>query len=139
MARHAPPPLVADAPVAVDGSAADETAADLLARLRVAVDTGRLPRDVGEWAVEVCQEHLPATQRRMVRDRLLRQAANLVTGSSWAKARYLQKAILEARGLRSHHARFLPRAVSVGYFVERALRVDPETPASVRQVLRIVS
>jgi hypothetical protein len=120
----------------------DETAADFLARLRVASVTGRLPADVGAWAVQVAAEHLPDTARRMARNRYLRAGANMISGTTWAKARRLEQEILVVRGLRARRGtrgRWRPREVTVGYYVRAALAIDPSTPASVRQILNILS
>lgn len=116
----------------------DETAAAFLARLRVAGETGRLPPDVAAWAIQVCTEHLPATARRMARDRHLRAAALLVSGTTWAKARRLEQEILALRGRRPHRpARGIGATVTAR--VRQALVIDPETPSSMRHLLRIVT
>lgn len=135
-------------PVAVDDDEQDlgvlaaddaETAAAFLARLRVATETGRLPRDVGQWAVEALTEALPATARRMARDRALRAAANMLSGSPWARARRLEREILAARGLRPRRARVQPREATVAYHVAQALAIDPGAPTSMRHLLRVVT
>lgn len=116
----------------------DESAVDFLARLKVAVETGRLPRDVGAWVLGVVEDNLPATSRRMVRDRHLRAAANLVSGTAWAKARRLEQEILSLRGRRPHRpSRGIGARVTM--HVRAAIQIDPETPTSVRQLLRIVA
>jgi hypothetical protein len=115
-----------------------ESAVAFLSRLTVAVATGKLPADVGRWAVDVCREHLPSIERRMARDRLLRQASYLLSGSAWAKAGRLKREILTARGVRPAYARIRPQETGVRYFVQRALALDPATPASTRQLFRII-
>lgn len=117
----------------------DESAVDFLARLRVAVETGRLPPDVGRWAVEAIEEHLPATARRMARDRYLRTAAAMLSGSAWSKARRLEREILAARGLRPRQPRSRPREATVAYHIRQAVLIDPDTPTSMRHLLRVVT
>lgn len=135
----APPPVVEFQDIALSVDPTDaETAAEFLARLRVAAVTGRLPEDVGRWAVDVCQEHLPATARRAARDRCLRTAANLLSGSLWAKACRLKAEILIAHGWQTRRARVRPHEATVASHVAQALQLDPATPASVRQLLRIL-
>jgi len=115
-----------------------ETAAAFIARLNVAAVTGKLPEDVGRWAVQVCTEHLPAIARRLARDRHLRLAANLLSGSAWAKARRLEREIQIARGRRAHPVRVRMRSATVAYHVRQALAIDPATPASTRHILRVL-
>jgi hypothetical protein len=116
-----------------------ETAAEFLARLKVAVVTGTLPEDVGRWAVEAITETLPATARRMARDRHLRTAVSLLTGSAWSKARRLEQEIRAVRGQRAPRARVRPQEATVSWHVRQALAIDPETPASMRHLLRVVT
>ena len=74
----------------------------------------------------------------MARDAHLRTAAHLLTGSTWAKARRLKVEILVARGHLTRRVRLKCRQRTVPYFVHAALQIDPETPASVRHLLRIL-
>lgn len=74
----------------------------------------------------------------MARDRCLRTAANLLSGSVWARACRLKAEILVARGYQSRRARLRLQQLTVPYHVAQALAIDPETPASVRQLLRIL-
>jgi hypothetical protein len=116
----------------------------LLTRLHVAVETGRLPRDVGAWAVGVCAEHVPATERRVARDRHLRAAAELIPGSTvWAKARGLERAIVAARGGypgMGGRAIVDPAATSaLREHVRQAIRLDPDMPISLRQLVRVLT
>jgi hypothetical protein len=135
----APPPVVEFEDVALGVDPTDaETAAAFLARLRVATVTGRLPEDVGRWAVDAIAEHLPGPARRMARDRCLRTAAALLSGSVWAKACRLKAEILIARGYQSRRARLRVQQSTVPHHVTQALAIDPATPASVRQLLRIL-
>lgn len=105
-----------------------------LARLRVAVETGVLPPDLGRWAL---REIEPA-ERYAERNELLRQAADRVSGSRWAKARRLER---EVRALRAHPA-LRERAVDDGVrvLVAAALRSAPcqRPPESIRQLFRIL-
>jgi hypothetical protein len=116
-----------------------ETATEFLSRLKVATVTGKLPEDVGRWAVETITEMLPATARRMARDRHLRTAVNMLSGSPWSKARRLEQEIRAARGLRAGRARVRPQEATVAFHVRQALAIDPETPASLRHLLRVVA
>lgn len=104
-----------------------------LARLRVATATGRLPHDVGAWAVEFIDLAL-IDGRREARDveernRLLRRAALLIPGSRWTRAHTLAAAIA-GRATAEPGVRAL---------VVQALQVDPGCPTSVRQILRLVA
>jgi hypothetical protein len=116
-----------------------ETAAEFLARLRVATVTGKLPEDVGRWAVETLTEMLPATARRMARDRHLRTACAMLSGSPWSKARRLEQEIRAVRGQRAPRARVRPQEATVAFHVRQALALDPETPVSMRHLLRVVT
>jgi hypothetical protein len=112
------------------------TFADNLARLRVVVTTGRCPRDLAAWALEELEELAPAGERVDARNALLRRAADLVSGSRWAKAIRLER---ELRTLAAS-PRLRERAADDGVreLVARALEVDPDAPASRRQLLRIL-
>ena len=111
------------------------TFAEQLARLRVAAVTGTVPRDLAAWAVEELEELAPAGERIEARNALLRQAAALVSGTRWAKARRLEREV-RALGL---HPRLRERADDDGVreLVARALDVAP-APGSLRQLLRLV-
>ena len=134
------PPAVDDLAV-VDGDLleAEESAAAFLIRLQVASETGRLPVDVGRWAVAQLTDRLPQIARQNARNRHLRVAANLISGTTWAKARRLEQEVLAARGRRPRRARVRPREATVAYHVRQALALDPDTPASLRHLLRVVT
>lgn len=111
------------------------TFAEQLARLRVAAATGVVPREVAAWAVEELEELAPAGERIQARNALLRQAADLVSGSRWAKAGRLEREI-QAAG-----SRLRQRAADVDGvrdLVARALELDPGAPAERRQLFRII-
>lgn len=115
------------------------TDAEQLARLRVAVATGHLPADVGEWTlgrIETLERRLP---RHAERDRHLRNAAAVLVpgGSRWAKARAVQEQLLRFRTMAAA-GRGAEPGFGVTWHAWAALRVDPETPASIRQLLRIL-
>jgi hypothetical protein len=111
------------------------TFADNLARLRVAAVTGTIPRDLGRWAVETIAELAPVAERVEARNVLLRQAADLVSGSRWAKARRL---VAEVEALR-RPPRVRERAADDGVraLVAHAIDVAP-APGEVRQLFRIL-
>lgn len=108
-----------------------------LARLRVAASTGVLPEDLARWALEVAEEAAPAIERVQARNALLSQAAALVSGSPWAKARRLER---EVEALRAHPA-LRERAADDGVrdLVARALEVDPRMPGSARHLFRLLT
>lgn len=108
------------------------TDADQLARLRVAATTGRLPADLGRWAVARLVELAPAAERLALRDHLLRAAAELLDGSTWARARRLRAELL---GLGRRHS---PLDELRALLVE-VLELDPACPTSIRQLLRILA
>jgi hypothetical protein len=105
-----------------------------LARLRVAAATGRLPPDLGFWAVAELEAVAPTAERVDARNRLLRQAAARLSGSRWAKASRL------ARELEASGSRIGERSVDDGVreLVARALEADPAAPRSVRQIFRLL-
>lgn len=108
---------------------------DTMARLRVAIDTGHLPRDLGEVLLAKLEANgkRRSLQRTKARNDLLRQAADLVSGSLWAKAERLRREILSTG----------PRDESDGVraLVLRALAADRwvSPPRSVRQLFRIIA
>lgn len=107
--------------------------AQQLSRLRVAVETGHLPRDLGEWALDELDALGPAAERIEARNALLREAAALVDGSLWAKATRLEASIrLVTRGHRPD--------TEIGRLVASALETAPShrRPPSFRQLLRIL-
>lgn len=107
------------------------TFADQLARMRVAVSTGCLPDDLGRWALATLAELGPDTERIVARDALLCEAAALLPGSTWAKARALRAEILATDRRRG-------AAGEIRDLVAAALDIDPGCPRSLRQLLRIV-
>ena len=107
-----------------------------LARLRVASQTGSLPPDLGRWAVAELEELAPAAERIDTRNALLREAAALVSGSLWARARRIEAEIQAAR------SRVRVRSADldgVRALVVRAVEADPDLPTSHRQLRRILS
>lgn len=104
--------------------------AEQLARLRVAIATGSLPRDVGVWAL---RRLLTAAERRSARNELLREAARCVDGSSWRKAHTLHRI---AASTHRSPAPMLSDAPS--RYVSAALELDPGAQLSVRQLLRLI-
>ena len=107
-----------------------------LARLRVAAATGTIPLEVAQWAAEELAELEPVGERLEGRNALLREAVAGLSGSTWSKACRLQEEVRAARSCR----RGLPAAADpVRLAVVRALELDPGTPDSVRQLLRILA
>lgn len=104
-----------------------------LARLRVAIVTGRLPADLGAWALAELAARAAAVERRAMRDRLLAEAARalLPDGSTWARAGALQAelAAIDRRAGAQNAARQL---------IATAIEIDPATPRSVRQLYAIL-
>src|SRR5689334_19370623 len=105
-----------------------------LARLRVAAATGRLPPDLGDWAVAELEAVAPVAERVDARNRFLQQAAARLSGSRWAKASRL------ARELEAAGSRHCDRSADDGVreLVSRALEADPAAPRSVRQLFRVL-
>jgi hypothetical protein len=107
-----------------------------LARLRTATATGVLPRDLGLWALDLLDELEPAAERVERRNVLLRAAAARVSGSTWARARRLER---EIRDLTAS-PRLRSRAADDGVreLVVRAIEADPDLPRSHRHLRRIL-
>jgi hypothetical protein len=101
--------------------------ADQLARLRVAIETGRLPADLGQWALGELAAAAPRCERRRRRDELLRQAAALLPGSRWARARALAA---ELRALPRRQPPLMPLA----QLLAAAVELDPRCPTSPRRL-----
>lgn len=113
------------------------TAGDRIARLRVAIETERLPRDLGEELLELltCGEtgKRGGLRRTARRNALLREAAGLLSGSLWAKATRLHEELTATE----------PRPDSDGV---RALMLEAAAadrwcpcPTSIRQLHRILA
>lgn len=112
-------------------------ASDQLRRLRVARDTGHLPRDLGCWAVlQIEVQELGAFE---VRTRELQAAGRLIPGSQWARARELERLVKEVRGLALRGEEPALNDASPRGCVARALHVDPRCPGGWRQLLRVMS
>lgn len=101
-----------------------------LARVRAAVDTGRLPPDLGQWVLKQLVERSGAVDRIELRDRLIRAAAALLSGST--RARALRLRAEHAAVMRSRTALDQVRAL-----LAQAHAVHP-CPISARQWVRIV-
>jgi hypothetical protein len=108
---------------------------DQLARLRVALATGHLVRDLGLWTIE--QIEVGMYGRQEVRTRYLLAAADLIGGSRWHRARELERIIGELRSGSTQQDLELAQDTPHGLAL-RAVRVDPECPGSVRHLLRIL-
>ena len=109
-----------------------------LARFRVAIATGRLPRDLGDWALARLTESLSAADRMRRRNALLREAAARIDGSLWAKARAVHE-LLEC-------FRTYPALVGCAWYppgspeqlVQEAMRIDATAPTSLRHLINIL-
>ena len=111
-----------------------------LDRLKVARATGILPPEVGRWAVEQLSESMSVTTRRVARDRLLQEAARRLSGSTWAKARRLEREIRAVRGERPQPRRASGHVIdtAITRAVREALALDPGAPTSLDQLVRIL-
>ncbi len=106
-----------------------------MSRVRVASVTGAMTPDLArELLAELGRRAAPA-ERHDIRNELLRQAAQLVTGTVYAKARRLEQEATAAKARRRSPDADVDGVRSL---VERALEVDPEMPCGWRQMLRIL-
>ena len=105
--------------------------ADNLARLRVAADTGRLPRDLGQWAVATLCELAPDAEVIALRNSLLCEAAELLGGTLHSRARALRAEILALGRRRSAPSEFQA-------LIAAALDIDSSCPRSERHLRRIL-
>lgn len=108
-----------------------------LARFRVAIASGHLPRDLGEWALRTIEQTLSAAERRARRNELLRVAAARLDGSLWCRASTLHEWLLDLRrwpGL----ARAWQPTQSPQHFLCAAWQLDRDQPGTLRQLLRIL-
>ncbi|WNG37877.1 hypothetical protein F0U61_32495 [Archangium violaceum] len=106
-----------------------------MSRVRVAGVTGAITPDLAAAVVAELGRRAGAAERSDIRNELLRQAAELVSGTRYAKAKRLEREALAAKsGRRAADA----DVDGVRPLVERALEVDPEMPTSWRQMERIL-
>jgi hypothetical protein len=108
--------------------------AENLARLRVAVVTGKVPGDLARWALDTIAELAPAAERVETRNVLLRAAAARLSGSRWARAKRLEQEI----GALAVSPRLRERATDDGVreLVAHALEMAPAP--EFRQLLRLL-
>lgn len=107
--------------------------ADLLARMRVAAVTERIPADLAREAISALTEAAAHSERVAVRNDLLKRAAEMVDGGLYAAAVALEDEIRRRALLPS-----TPPKNEFESLVAEALSVDGETPRSRRQLLRII-
>jgi hypothetical protein len=103
-----------------------------LKRLRVLVDTGRFPPDLGIWVLDrldACTCSPSAPIDFAARDAKLRAAAALIPGSTWKKALVLGDAL--------RRAPVQPPALA--RLIDEVLAIDPECRLGQRQMLRIIA
>jgi hypothetical protein len=107
--------------------------AEQLARFCVAVTTGRLPRDVGHWALERLQGLGLSRDVRARRNALLRAASLKLHGTRWRKARRIWSHLQGA-----HDCTSLDK-LEVARLCTEALWIDPTLRGmSFQQVYRIL-
>ncbi|WP_242344014.1 hypothetical protein [Anaeromyxobacter terrae] len=109
-----------------------------LARLRTATATGVLPRDLGIWALDLLAELEPAAERVERRNELLHAAAARLSGSTWARARRLERELAELDALPRRRTRASDDD-GIREVLARALEADPETPRSLRHLYRVLA
>ena len=115
---------------------AERTAADpkgkavsaLIQRLLVARQTGHAPADLIDAVLEQLPRALPSADCRAARDRLLREAADLIPGTPWRRAETLAELI----------RRFGRPADDLRRLLWQAEHCAP-LPRSVRQIHRILT
>lgn len=117
----------------------EEPYADNLAILRAALTTRELPPEVIRWALEVATDAMSNGERTAQRNRYLRAAADMMSGSVEAKASRIREEAMRltrAWPLRRHEAGDLttPRGC-----ILTALQLDSAAPLSVAQLRRIIT
>ncbi len=100
----------------------------LIQRLLVARQTGHAPADLIDLVLEQLHDTLPFDARRAERDRLLREAADLIPGTPWRRAETLAELI----------RRFGRPADDLRRLLWQAEHCAP-LPRSVRQIHRILT
>jgi hypothetical protein len=109
-----------------------------IARLRVALVSGRLPPDLGRWLLLHVGRSVDRAERLRRRDEALRASASLLEGSDWRKARTIHGLLLAMRANpRLAEAAAGPPGAAADY-VAQAFLIDRVYPASWRQVHRII-
>ncbi len=101
----------------------------LISRLLVARTTGHAPPALIDEVLEQLPIGKPATDCRAMRDALLREAARLLSGSTWQRAETLASLIR-----RLNHP-----ADAVRRLLWHAARTGAPLPRSARQVFRIIA
>ncbi|MBX5463685.1 MAG: hypothetical protein IRZ28_21690 [Steroidobacteraceae bacterium] len=110
--------------------------ADQLARLRVAAKTGVIPEDLARWVLWKLD---PLSRHpRGERDELLRRAAECIPGTRWHKARVILDLLSMFRIYPGLAKAAVYHETSAAHWVQRAHRIDPFGPQSLRHVLRIL-
>jgi hypothetical protein len=106
-----------------------------MARVRVASVTGAMTPELADELLAELSERARPSERHEVRNQLLRDAAALVSGSLFAKAKRLESEVRAARAGRRSPGDDLD---GVRPLVREAHRIDPDMPAGWRQLLRIL-
>lgn len=108
---------------------------DALQRLSVAVTTGHLPPDLGQWVYCELHRDRPAGERMRERNNHLRSAAGLLPPGSSRKHAEVIAAHIRRRC--DDPYQFLEHG-TFEWYVAAAVIADPKIPQSWRQVLRIL-
>jgi hypothetical protein len=117
----------------------NQTDFDNLVRLRVAVATGTLPRDLGQWALERAQKSIGAQQARYVWVPILRTAASLLEGSTRSRAKELAACASEFKRYPDLVFTAVYTSNDYRHHVQAAMRIDPELPSGWRQLARLIA
>ena len=108
----------------------------LLTRVRVAGVTGQMTPDLAQALLDELRRRAAPNERHAVRNQLLREAAGLISGTLYAKAKRLAA---EAGVVTSSRPSPIgPADDGVRALVRQALTIDPDMPTSWRQQLRIL-
>lgn len=108
-----------------------------LTRVRALIGAGAIPRDLGDWLLDLLEALEPAAERLARRDALLREAGERLSGSAWARAGRLVQEIRDQRLPRRLLTREAPLPDAVRDLVAQALAIAP-APRERRQLYRLL-